>query len=75
MSYQQSLEMKIIRTKHVVNFYNNTCAIDITNDLKQVPAEAKLIEIADNINSTEEQLSGEHMLVFQLEKKQTEETA
>lgn len=70
MSYEKSLEMKILRTKHVVTFYNNTNAIDILNDLKRVPAEAKLINIADNIDSSEEKLSGKHMLVFELEEKQ-----
>jgi hypothetical protein len=72
MSYKKSLEMKIIRTKHIVTFYNKTNAIDILNDLKQVPSEAKLIEILANMDSDEDKLSGHHMLVFELEEKQKE---
>lgn len=72
MSYEKSLELRIIRTKHVITFYNNSRVIDILEDLKKVPLEANLIEIADNINSEEEKLSGKHMLVFEIEEKQKE---
>lgn len=62
MSYEKSLELKIVRTKHVVTFYDNSCAIDISSDLKQVPAEAKLIDF----QTTEE---GHHIMVFEMEKE------
>lgn len=56
--YKKNIEIKIVRTRHEVYFGNGTRAIDILDDLKQVPKEARLKEINEN---------GSFSLVFELD--------
>lgn len=70
MSFSKSLDLKIIRTRYVVSFYNNTSAIDLIKDLEQVPKEAKVLESKDAYdNKHEESTNRQHMIVFELEEK------
>ena len=67
MGYKKEIKMKVIRTSHVVSFYDGTASIDILSDLQKVPPEAKLAHIDCDINSVNG-TSGIHRLIFQLEK-------
>jgi hypothetical protein len=69
MSYSKSLEMRIVRTKHVVSFYNGTCASDLLKDLGQVPKEAKVIKFEDACDNdpAESNPNRQHMIIFELE--------
>lgn len=73
MSYKKDLIMKIIRTTHVVSFYDKSRAMDIIADLSQVPREARLIEVRESYDDTADIDKGvkiPHTLVFELEENQ-----
>lgn len=64
MSYAKNIEIKIIRTKHEITFSNNTRVIDILEDLKKIPLEAKLVDFY----TTDEDF--QHVIVFEEEKQE-----
>lgn len=73
MSYKKDLIMKIIRTTHVVSFYDKSRAMDIIADLSQVPREARLIEVRESPDPGMDIVGGAnnpHTLVFELEENQ-----
>lgn len=60
MAYKRTSEVKLVRVKHEVSFYEGARALDLLDSLKHVPAEAKLVDF------NEEGLT--YTLVFQEEK-------
>lgn len=45
MTYKKMIETKIIRCRHEVSFRDGARAIDILNSLRQVPSNARLVEV------------------------------
>jgi len=76
VSYKKDLTMRIVRTKHIIEFYNNTRAMDLMADLANVPKEARLVEVCEACNDGEVIIKGAsrphspHKLVFELEEEQ-----
>lgn len=59
--YQKSLSMKITRTQHRVTFSVGTRAKDLADYLKNVPPDAKIINIDDGTDFSDE---AKHQLPF-----------
>ncbi len=53
MSYKKQMQMKVVRSTHIVTFHCqdsqwNSTAGEIAKDIAQVPSNARLIEIDEN---------------------------
>ena len=61
MSYEANLSMTVVRTRHVVKFYQEgTLASSLKGDLANVPDEAALKDIEEDGNTMK--------LIFEIEK-------